>query len=191
MTASPKTVAVLFARVDSIYKEIPGCDVWDKDRDARKWPGGVPLVAHPPCRLWGRLRAFANKVPGEKELAVLSVELVRRFGGVLEHPYNSTLWEHCHLPKPGERDEFGGFTVAMPQWWFGHRAEKATLFYIVGIDPSALPPVTLKLGEPDFVIQSRKRSGHRPHVPKREREATPRPMAEWLVATARKCRLGS
>lgn len=46
-------VAVLFARSDSVYKSIPGCDVWDINRDARNWKGGAPIVAHPPCRAWG------------------------------------------------------------------------------------------------------------------------------------------
>jgi hypothetical protein len=35
-------VAVLFARKDSIYKTMPECDVWDIERDAREWPGGMP-----------------------------------------------------------------------------------------------------------------------------------------------------
>jgi hypothetical protein len=180
-------VAVLFARTDGVYKNLPGCDVWDKSRDAMLWPGGCPVVAHPPCRLWGRLRHFAHSLPGEKDLAIFAVEQVRKFSGVLEHPFRSKLWEACHLPKPGERDAFGGFTLAMPQWWFGHRAEKATYFYIVGCEPEDLPPVPLKLGEPDFVVQSRKRFNHRPHIPKRERELTPLQMAEWLCEVARKC----
>jgi hypothetical protein len=49
------TVAVLFARSDSHYKALPGVDVWDSERDARKWLGGSPVVAHPPCRAWGAL----------------------------------------------------------------------------------------------------------------------------------------
>jgi hypothetical protein len=48
-----RQVAILFARKDSIYKTMPGCDVWDIDRDARNWPGGAPIVGHPPCRAWG------------------------------------------------------------------------------------------------------------------------------------------
>ncbi len=31
------TVAILFARADSHYKALAGCDVWDAERDARKW----------------------------------------------------------------------------------------------------------------------------------------------------------
>jgi hypothetical protein len=27
-------VTILFARIDSVYKTIPGCDVWDAERDA-------------------------------------------------------------------------------------------------------------------------------------------------------------
>ena len=62
-------VAVLFARADSNYKQLPECDVWDAERDARKWPGGCPVVAHPPCRAWGRLRHFAKPRDDEKDLA--------------------------------------------------------------------------------------------------------------------------
>src|ERR1019366_1890829 len=32
-------VAVLFARSDSIYKMLPGLDVWDAERDALNWNG--------------------------------------------------------------------------------------------------------------------------------------------------------
>lgn len=55
-----QTVAVLFARADSTYKTLPGTDVWDIERNAKLWPGGAPVVAHPPCRAWGRLRKLAN-----------------------------------------------------------------------------------------------------------------------------------
>ena len=78
------TVAVLFARADSVYKTLPGVDVWDEARDARQWPGSGPAVAHPPCRAWGRLRAFANPAPHEKDMARFAVAKVREFGGVLE-----------------------------------------------------------------------------------------------------------
>lgn len=113
------TVAVLFARADSHYKALAGVDVWDAERDARRWPGGCPVVAHPPCRAWGQLRALANPRPDEKALAIYAVEQVRKFGGVLEHPKNSTLWPTLGLPRPGERDEFGGWTLPIYQMWWG------------------------------------------------------------------------
>jgi len=34
-------VSVLFARPDSVYKTLPDCDVWDKERDALNWPTHV------------------------------------------------------------------------------------------------------------------------------------------------------
>ena len=177
--------AVLFARPDSIYKTLPDCDVWDKDRDARNWPGGSSVIAHPPCRAWGRLRTFAKPEPDEKELAVWSVGQVRRWGGVLEHPAGSLLWNEAGLPAPGKRDDFGGWTLWISQWWFGHRADKPTWLYIVGCEPAELPSLPFRIGEPTHVIQSRKRSGSRPHVLKAEREHTPRDLAEWLLVVAK------
>lgn len=129
------TVAVLFARADSNYKALPETDVWDAERDARKWPGGCPVVAHPPCRAWGRLKHMANPRPDEKNLARLAVALVREFGGVLEHPARSELWAAQKLPQPGERDQYGGWTLPISQYWWGHRAEKKTWLYIVGCEP--------------------------------------------------------
>jgi len=181
-------VAVLFARQDSTYKGLPDVDVFDIARDARTFQGGMPVVAHPPCRAWGRLRAFANPRPDEMNLARLAVALVREFGGVLEHPAGSTLWAAQMLPRPGgARDQYGGWTFAAPQMWWGHKAEKATWFYIVGVAPADMPPVPLVLGEATHV-QSRKRQDYRPHITKAEREHTPPELAAWLVEVARRCR---
>lgn len=182
-----KPVAVLFARADSIYKTLPGCDVWDIERDARRWPGGCPVVAHPPCRAWGRLRMFANPRPDEKDLALWAVEQVRRWGGVLEHPAGSALWAAAELPAPGRFDAVGGWTLAIHQHWFGHRAEKSTLLYIVGVAPRDIPDMPMRLDEPTHVVQSRKRVDYRPHITKAEREHTPPYLARWLVDLARRC----
>ncbi|MBI3771422.1 MAG: hypothetical protein HY272_01765 [Gammaproteobacteria bacterium] len=180
-------VAVLFARADSNYKALIGCDVWDEERDATGWPGGQPVVAHPPCRAWGRLRTFAKPREGERELALWAVEQVRQFGGVLEHPEASLLWLTAGLPAPGERDEWRGWTLPIHQHWWGHRAKKATWLYIVGCDPANVPPIPIRLDEPTHVVQSRKRSGYRPHITKAEREHTPLVFAEWLCELARRC----
>lgn len=182
-------VAVLFARADSHYKSIPGCDVWDIERDARKWPGGAPVVAHPPCRAWGRLRQFAKPRPDEKQLAIDAVARVRQFGGVLEHPAESTLWLKCGLPRPGEfSDEFGGYAIEVEQFHFGHRAEKATWFYIVGCPLSALPPIPHRPGRATHCIRPTKAYPRLPSVTKAEREHTPPALAAWLVELARRCK---
>jgi len=176
-------VAVLFARKDSIYRSLPGTDVYDIERNALGWCGGFPVVAHPPCRAWGRLRHFARPRQGETDLALWAVDQVRKFGGVLEHPSRSTLWQAAGLPLPGQRDEFGGFTLPILQWWFGHRADKATWLYFCGVSPGSLPPLPFRLGEAEYVVQSLKDS--RPHITKAEREATPLHLAEWLLQAAR------
>ncbi len=182
------TVAVLFARADSFYKTLPGCDVWDAERDARRWPGGVPVVAHPPCRAWGGLSHFAKPRPDEKELAVWAVGQVREHGGVLEHPKKSKLWPVMALPAPGKFDAFGGWTLPVFQQWWGHRAEKATLLYIVGCRPENVPPFSLVLGPASHVCcGTSKRVGGRPEIRKSEREHTPPAFAEWLCELARRC----
>lgn len=177
-------VAVLFARADSVYKTLPGCDVWDIDRDARAWPGGAPVVAHPPCRAWGGLSHMAKPRADEKELARWAVARVREFGGVLEHPRKSKLWADQGLPGPGKRDGFGGWTLPIFQQWWGHRAEKATLLYIVGCEPGDMPAMPFVMGDASHVIASSSRG--RPEVTNPEREKTPTALAEWLVEVARR-----
>jgi hypothetical protein len=180
--------SVLFARRDSVYKMLPSCDVWDIDRDARKWPGGTPVICHPPCRAWARLRYFARPSPDEKELALFAVDQVRSFGGALEHPVGSTLWPEACLPVPGAgKDRHNGYTLPVNQNWFGHRAQKATLLYIVGCAPGELPPIPYNMEEPSHVVQTRKRDGSRPHITKSEREHTPILFAKWLVSVAQLC----
>jgi hypothetical protein len=186
------TVAVLFARQDSIYKTIPDCDVYDIDRDARTWQGGLPIIAHPPCRAWGSLRHFAKPRPDEKALATWAVDRVREFGGVLEHPMASTLWAAKGLPRPGAIDEFGGWTLPISQNWWGHRAEKKTFLYIVGCRPRDIPEMPMVLGEATHVISPAHsiRVGHpryRPQLRKDEREHTPPALAAWLYHLARRC----
>lgn len=188
------TVAVLFARADSLYKKLPGTDVWDEERNATKWPGGAPIVAHPPCRLWGGLRhrARASNPQAERMLAIQAVNMIRIYGGVLEHPENSTLWPTLGLPEPGHKpDEYGGYTLQIKQQDFGHRAEKPTRLYIVGCPEEFLPVLPPKSTEPaTHVINHSFRKGHpkwRPECTKAEREATPAALAEWLLETARRC----
>lgn len=168
--------AVLFARRDSVYKSLP-CDVWDADRDARLYLGRAPVVAHPPCRAWGRLRTFSKPRPDEKDLARFAVGVVRMNGGVLEHPAGSLLWPDMGLPLPGAGpDRWGGYSVAIWQSAFGHRAHKRTWLYFVGCHlPLLLPCRPAGRGVP---VSS---------LPKPEREHTPVELARLLVEVASSC----
>lgn len=173
-----KTVAVLFAHRRSPYKLFDLADVYDEDRDALTYPGGLPVVAHPPCRGWGRLRHFSKHQQAETELAIFAVDQVRRFGGVLEHPACSRLWPAAGLPAPGRRDVFGGLTYAVNQSWFGHRAPKLSWFYIVGADD--LPVVPFHLGVAPGRVELMGRA---------EREKTPIELAKWLLDLAQSCKV--
>ena len=153
------------------------------------------MVAHPPCRAWGRLRHMANPRPDEKNLARLAVALVREFGGVLEHPAWSTLWDAQKLPLPGARDQYGGWTLPISQYWWGHKAEKKTWLYIVGCEPKDIPQLPMALGDAPMVVGNgttnhpqRGDRGWRPEIPRAEREHTPPEFAEWLVELARRCK---
>ena len=188
---SAAAVAVLYARQDSIYKQIPGCDVWDAERDARAWPGGSPVVAHPPCRAWGRMRHFAKPRHDEKSTAINAVAAVRRFGGVLEHPAGSSLWGAASMARPFEgRDQWGGWTLPVKQLWWGHEAEKATWLYVVGVSPGSMPQIPFSMAYPTKWVSPRTgfRKGMpwwRPSMETPDREKTPEALARWLVEVAR------
>lgn len=186
--ARAAAVTVLFAHRTSHYKQLPGVEVYDQDRDARTWPGGTAVVAHPPCAQWGRLRALATVKPVEKELGPYAVQMVRTYGGVLEHPAGSSLWPACSLPRPGQRDAWGGFTLDVDQVIFGHEAQKRTWLYVCGCRPEALPPLPPPGRVPTHCVTSSRSSFNKlPELSKRARELTPPDLCRWLVAAASRC----
>lgn len=169
-------VAALFVRPDSHYKSM-GLDCYDFERDALTWPGGVPGVYHPPCRAWGKYKAWAKPREGEKELARWSMANCRRFGGVIEHPASSDLWKEFHCVGYGMRDEFGGVLFPVYQSWFGHRAPKETALYLVG---GAVPDLS-GFFTPELA------SGRVENMGKAERERTPLAFARFLVDLVSSC----
>jgi len=193
-------IAALYVRRDSIYKDM-GLDCWDFERDARNWPGGVPCVAHPPCRAWGVLSHMANPRPGEHHCARIAVWQVRENGGVLEHPKGSKLWKDQSLPEVGERDRWGGWTMIVPQRWWGHPMMKETRLYIVGCEPKDVPevpytmePATHAMGG-EWLPDIKKRRGRDGVIREdaragKVREGTPPDFARWLVELARRCAKG-
>jgi hypothetical protein len=185
-------VAALYIDPRGPYPALLGPDMcWDEKRDARLYDGPWPVVAHPPCGPWGRLRHLYRG--SEHDCAIRAVEQVRRFGGVLEHPAGSRLWGACGLPRPSEPlDQFGGVTVEVEQVRWGHVARKRTWIYLVGVaDLGEMPPPR----EPTHWISGgRGRAGKKAKttpVPPgikvcsaQQRRRTPVQFAEWLVSLA-------
>lgn len=174
-----RDVSVLFARADSCYFELVG-DVWDFARDARGYAGGNAVIAHPPCRGWGRLSHMSVATEDEKALGLFAVEQVRRCGGVLEHPWASKLWRAAGLPAPAQGvDAWGGYTLLLDQGWFGHAAPKPTWLYVCGCDRGDVPVLPVK---------AKRATGRTLDLPVAQREATPIEFAKFLVAVAAMCK---
>lgn len=188
-----KTIPVLYTLEKSIYNEIPEADPWNQQRDALKWPGGTPCIAHPPCRLWSVLQHLSTADPEERYLALIAACQVRRHGGILEHPAYSTLWTAAQLPPPnGFPDEYGGYTIEIDQVKAGHKARKRTWLYIVGTHE--LPPLPTPESRPTHVLDNgksarrRAKNQHKPRLKrllgKHARSATPKEFAQWLISIA-------
>lgn len=173
--------AALFVRKDSLYKKFFGVDCYDADRDARTFKGGLPVIAHPPCRAWGVLSHMANPEPGERDLAFFAVEQVQKNGGVLEHPSGSRLWKEAELPEPGELPNlYGGFSILINQYDFGHVASKPTKLYICGIDQTAVTLPLKRAGTPAKSMTGQVYGTTR--CTQSEREYTPEPLMRWLLS---------
>lgn len=161
---------------------------YDETRNAEMYAGPHPVVAHPPCGPWGRLKHFAKH--DDPALAPHAVHVVREFGGALEHPADSSLWKAMGLPLPGaEPDAFGGRTIEVSQCDFGHVTRKRTWVYFVGGTPGDLPPAR----EPTHSIcngrgQRLKGGEKRQRATAEQARVTPPAFAAWLIELARSAR---
>lgn len=177
-----RKIAALFVRRDSVYKGMAGVDCYDIDRDARTFTGGMPIVAHPPCRTWGKYSHRAKAPDGEHELAIWAVEQVCRWGGVLEHPLGSSL-EFPYIS--GKRCQ----VYKLNQGWFGHLALKPTMIYIVSKEPIFLVRKIMEACDDrplkDNYLTPRWRKCE--NLSHKQREETPIKFAEFLVDIARHC----
>lgn len=178
---SSKLVTVLYVSDKSYYLKDSRFDCWTKSRNALSYSGLSPVIAHPPCRLWGRLRKMSTADIQEKELAISSVDYIRKYGGVLEHPAGSTLWDRCSLVIPGHGyDAFGGFSVSINQSWFGYPAVKNTWLYIVGCTVSELPPLPMNFDAITHTVCSSKKKTGKRELSKMRRDLTYPMLIDWL-----------
>ncbi len=196
-------VAALFVQSDGCYAADPSIDAWPQSRDARRYAGPLPVVAHPPCQLWGSL-AYVNYAryggehnrPGNDDGCFASaLESVRQFGGVLEHPALTRAWAAHGLAKPAgigwQRTINGGWVCEVWQSAYGHRANKATWLYYFGSNPPhelrwERPVGTHQVGFPD----RRGKDANKPTLSKREANATPVAFRDALIRLAKHANKG-
>lgn len=136
-------IAALFIVADGPYSEIDDVDPWPEDRDARKYAGPHPVIAHPPCQRWGRYwsggpSAKIRRVMGDDGGCFRSaLAAVREWGGVLEHPEASHAFKRFGLPIPEfnggwtDPDLHGGSSCCVAQGHYGHAGQKMTWLYAV------------------------------------------------------------
>lgn len=194
-------IAALFVQRNGCYWNLPGVDPWDEERDARKYTGPHPVVAHPPCQRWGRFWHGSTRKPhqfrkGEDQgCFATALTAVRNYGGVLEHPKDSHAWSWFGLAIPPttggwvKADNFGGWTCCVWQGHYGHTAGKATWLYASGVrlpqlrwgrTEQRIHPVALaKHG-----YEKARRIGMMAMVGARIRDATPESFRDVLLAIA-------
>ena len=135
------SVAALFVATDGCYFGLPDVDPWDEARDARKYDGDDPVVAHPPCERWGRYWSGGPSAKVKRTLGddngcfASALTSVRAWGGVLEHPEASHAFSRFSLHRPRWRagwrrcSDRWGWTCCVAQGNYGHRARKLTWLY--------------------------------------------------------------
>lgn len=173
-------IPVLFTQKNSNYNEIQIFDCYDEKRNALSFNDRVPLIAHPPCRKFSRLRGLSTAPLSEKKLAFFALAKVRQFGGILEHPRSSTLWKDGNFNLDGTIDSYGGFLRSVDLSWFGFPARKKTMLYFCGITPVQLPSFPISLNAITHVVSSSYKSDKK-EIPRNMRSTTPFPMIEFFI----------
>lgn len=161
-------VAALFVETGGVYFDAANVDPWDEARDARKYAGPHPVVAHPPCQRWGRFWHGSTRKPHQYKLGddggcfAAALAALKRWGGVLEHPAHSRAWEAFGLLKPKagagwQHDSEQGLWVCyVEQGHYGHESRKPTWLIACGMQRSELPDLNWTRGEqrlPQWMVE--------------------------------------
>ena len=192
-----KEIAALFVELDGIYSRLSYVDIWDESRDARKYAGPLPVVAHPPCQLWGNL-AYVNytrwggehnKPGNDKGCFESALKSVRKWGGVLEHPAGSrAFFKYIYtIPKDSnwQKTLCGGWVCEVWQSAYGHKANKSTwLYYYGNTMPKPFKPDrpagTHQIGQRD----QRGKAANKPTLSGKAASATPIEFRDELISLA-------
>ena len=191
-------VAALFVYEDGVYSMLNNVQLWGIEKDARNYCGPYPVVAHPPCNLWGKFAIInysrwggEHNKPGNDGGCFLSALLsAREFGGVLEHPAFSKAWERYNIDKP---KYIGWNKISNSEWvcevWqsaYGHMARKRTWLFYSGLNcPHDLcwdrKPGTHQIG---FRDRSRSKDTNKPTIYGINASSTPIKFRDELIKLA-------
>jgi hypothetical protein len=194
-------LAALFVEENGPYFNVPGIDPWDERRDARKYAGPYPVIAHPPCERWGRYWSggpsarVRRKLGDDNGCFASALEVVRRWGGLLEHPEASHAFKQFGLPLPAfnggwtEPDQYGGRSCCVAQGHYGHLAQKMTWLYAILPEYPELRwgrcPGMNRLDPGFHSAEERRRAiktGVCQRLSRRQRLLTPEPFRDLLIS---------
>ena len=197
-------IAALFVESNGCYFGLPDVDPWDQARDARNYLGPHPVVAHPPCKRWGRFWHGSTRKPHQYQLGddqgcfAAALRFVRLFGGVLEHPADSKAWDYFRIKKPQRaggwiRSDQYGHSCYVEQGFYGHFSRKPTWLYACrtalpelkwGVGAQRLHPIALER----YGYEKARRIGMMAMVggkdKERIRDATPPEFRDLLISIA-------
>jgi hypothetical protein len=198
-------IAALYVETAGAYFDLDGVDPWDEARDARFYAGPHPVVAHPPCKRWGRYWSGGPSAKVRRRLGdddgcfASALCAVHQWGGVIEHPEASHAFRVFGLGRPKRgagwqpaTDGIGSI-CCVEQGHYGHRARKATWLYAVGCVLPALiwtPSEGKTRMEPGFHSAAERAAApasarKAPRLSAAERLATPAEFRDILIAMAR------
>ena len=188
-------IAALFVISGGSYYGLPDVDPWDIHRDARKYQGPWPVVAHPPCQRWGKLGAANyhrwggehNRPGNDAGCFAAALSAVRRFGGVLEHPAESHAWPTFGLTEPpplGWGSSGDGWVCEVWQSAYGHRANKRTWLFYIGQRPPELRWDRIIGTHQIGFYDKRGKMKNKPTLSPREANSTPEQFRDELIRLA-------
>jgi hypothetical protein len=163
-------VAVLCTNKLTTYSQLPYVFPFDKEMNAYTFKSNSPVIAHPPCQQWSRLRSFAKENKEEKDLAIFCLEIVKKNGGVFEHPAGSSFFKYAGI----ENELF-----SVDQHWWGFPARKRTYLYFNKCGPDQLPL--------NFDAIKKNVS----NMPQSQRSITTIDFAKWLVSSVRNVKIAT
>ena len=165
--------------------DLTDVDAWPAARDARRYAGPHPVVAHPPCGAWAMPLAKVNRTRYGHEIGAdggmfaHALWCVRMFGGVLEHPANTAApdarWGH------GRRL----WATQVAQSAYGHRCIKRT--WLLACLPQQPPAIDWSEPAPTAVTSYLQRTTtNLPRLAKRVASRTPTAFRDLLLDLARR-----